>query len=120
MADYVDGYVFPVSRDRLEAYQRLASTIAELWIEHGATAYREYVGPDQEIEGTLPFAPLLGCTDDEVVVFGWMCFPSREARDAAHEALAADPRVEALMADADVGFDASRMVYGGFRPLVEA
>ena len=44
MAHYIDGFVLPISRDRLDEYKRLVEAIAEIWKEHGALDYREYVG----------------------------------------------------------------------------
>ena len=51
-------------------------------------------------------------------IFGWVAFTSREARDAANAKVAADPRMADLVGSMDSGFDAERMSYGGFRPLV--
>lgn len=120
MADYVDGFVFPVPRDHLDEYQRLAEAVASIWKEHGALDYREYVGDDLYLEGTRSFPDCVAASDVEAVVFGWVVFESREARDRANEKVAADPRVAELMAASASGFDASRMVYGGFRPLVRS
>jgi uncharacterized protein YbaA (DUF1428 family) len=55
MAHYVDGFVFPISSDCLSEYKRLAEAAAEIWKEHGALAYREYVGDDLNLEGTRSF-----------------------------------------------------------------
>ena len=120
MDEYIDGYVFPIPTDRLEAYQALASAIAAVWLEHGALAYREGRCVDPDLPGTADFPSQLAAGEDETIVFGWILFPSREIRDAAHERVAADPRVAALMAAQDTGFDAARMVYSGFRSFVEA
>ncbi len=68
--------------------------------------------------GTRSFTEVVGAAADEVVMFGWVSFASREARDQANEKVAADPEVAALMASADCGFDAERMAYGGFQAFV--
>ena len=70
------------------------------------------------IEGIQSFTDVLNTSDNEVVMFGWVLFESQEARDIAHKKVAEDPRMETLMANSDTGFDASRMVYGGFTPFV--
>ena len=119
MAYYIDGFVFPVSRDHLDEYRRLAEAIALIWKEHGALDYREYVGDDLILEGTRSFTDLVAATESEAIVFGWVVFESREARDAANEKVAADPRVADLVAASSSGFDAERMAYGGFTPLVQ-
>ena len=118
MADYVDGFCFPIAREHLEAYQALSTSVAAIWREHGAIDYREFVGDDLHLEGTRSFIDAVDADDDEVVVFGWVTFASREARDAAGAKVAADTRVAELMANADTGFDARRMVYGGFGAFV--
>ena len=118
MARYVDGFVFPVPRDRLSGYRRVAEAAAEIWKEHGALDYREYVGDDMKREGTRSFTDLVAATEDETIVFGWVVFDSREARDLANEKVAADPRMAELIESSNSGFDAERMAYGGFRLLV--
>ena len=116
MANYIDGFVLPVSRDRLDDYKLLVEAAADIWKEHGALEYREYVGDDMTRDGTRSFTDL--ATDDEVIVFGWVEFESREARDLANEKVAADPRMEDLIKSSNVDFDAERMAYGGFQSLV--
>ena len=117
MADYIDGFTLPIPRDGLDEYKRVVEAVAEIWKEHGALDYREFVGDDMNLEGTLPFPDLLGTSDDEVVIFGWVVFDSREARDQVNEKVAADPRMAALVDSSETGFNAERMAYGGFRPL---
>ena len=120
MTHYIDGFVFPLARARLPAYVRLAEAVAEIWKELGALEYLEHLGDDMSLEGTASFTELTGASDDEAVIFGWVVFESREARDLANEKVAADPRVAELLAELDSGFDAKRMAYGGFRSLVGA
>lgn len=120
MSNYIDGFVVPVQRDCLDEYKRLAGAIAEIWKEHGAIDYWEYVGDDMHLEGTRSFIDAVGASETDVVVFGWVSFESREARDRANEKVASDPRVADLMSAANSGFDAARMAYGGFQPLVQS
>lgn len=115
MSHYIDGFVHPVPRDRLDDYKNLVVKIAEIWKEHGALDYWESVGDDLHLEGTRSFADVVTAGENECILFGWVHFASREARDLANEKVAADPRVAELMVTADAGFDAERMVYGGFR-----
>ena len=68
MAHYIDGFVFPIPRDRLNEYQRLAQAAAEVWKEHGALHYWEYVGDDLKLEGTRSFTELVAATADETIV----------------------------------------------------
>lgn len=118
MTRYVDGFVFPVPRASLGDYKRVAEAAAEVWKEHGALDYREFVGDDLSLEGTRSFVDLVAATDDEVIVFGWVTFESREARVSANAKVAADPRMAELMEGSNSGFDARRMAYGGFEALI--
>ncbi len=120
MANYIDGFVLPVSRDRLDAYRLLVEAAADIWKAHGALKYREYVGDDLIRDGTRSFTDLAAATDDEVIVFGWVEFESRAARDLANDKVAADPRMADLIKSSDSGFDAERMAYGGFQLLVQS
>ncbi|MEX0903277.1 MAG: DUF1428 domain-containing protein [Pseudohongiellaceae bacterium] len=120
MPNYIDGFVHPIPRDKLDEYKILASKIAEIWKEHGALDYWEVIGDDLHLEGTRSFIDLVAADTDEAILFGCVVFESREARDLANEKVAADPRMEELMSTLDVGFDAQRMAYGGFKPFVES
>ncbi len=120
MAHYIDGFVLPVPRDRLDNYRRLVGAVAEIWKEHGALDYREYVGDDLTLEGTRSFTDLLAATEDEAIVFGWVVFESRGARDLANEKVAADPRMADLIRTSESGFDSQRMAYGGFSSFIRS
>jgi len=120
MAHYIDGFFLPISRDRLDEYKRLVEAVADIWMEHGALDYREYVGDDLILEGTRSFTDLAGATEDEAIVFGWVEFDTREARDLANEKVAADPRMVDLINSSTAGFDAQRMAYGGFQLFVRS
>ena len=124
MANYIDGFVLPVPRDRLNEYKCVVEAVAEIWKEHGALDYREYVGDDLDRQGTRSFTDLVATTEDEAIVFGWVVFDSREARDLANEKVVADPRmadlIEPLIDPSNPVFDAKRMAYGGFQSLVRS
>ena len=124
MTNYIDGFVLPVPRNHLDQYRQVAEVVANIWKEHGALAYFEYVGEDLKLEGTRSFPEFVGAKEDEAIVFGWVVFESREARDLANKRVAADPRMTDLIAPLTdptrMVFDATRMVYGGFQALVES
>lgn len=122
MENYIDGFVFPVPRIYLNEYKSVAEKVAEIWKEYGALAYFEYVGEDLKLEGTRSFTELVDLKEDEMIVFGWVVFPSKEIRDRANKQVPADSRMTELVAPLTnpkrLIFDAGRMVYGGFQPLV--
>lgn len=122
MAHYIDGFVLPIPRDRLDDYKRVLKGVAEVWKEHGALDYREFVGDDMNREGTRPFQDLAGSTDEEVIVFGWVIFESRESRDLVNKKVETDPRMAELVGPlvdpSNPVFNPKRMAYGGFKPLI--
>ena len=115
MSHYIDGFVFPVPRECLNEYKRVAKVAAGIWKEHGALDYCEYVGDDLKLEGTLSFTDLVTATEEEAIVFGWVVFDSRESRNLANEKVLADPRMADLLKSSNSGFDVKRMAYGGFQ-----
>lgn len=123
MANYIDGFIFPLNQDHLEDYKAVAEKVAEIWKEYGALAYFEFVGDELHLEGTRSFADAVELKEGEVVVFGWVVFPSKEVRDAANKQVSNDPRMTTLVApiiDPErLIFDAGRMVYGGFKSLIQ-
>jgi uncharacterized protein YbaA (DUF1428 family) len=124
MTHYIDGFVLPVPRDKLEIYREVVEKVAEVWKEHGALDYSEYVGGDFSLEGTRSFTDVANAKKDEAIIFGWVVFESREARELANERVAADPRmanlINPLTHTSRPIFDAKRMVYGRFRSLVQS
>jgi len=123
MTTYIDGFVLPVPRIHIDEYRKVAEKVAEIWKEYGAIAYFEFVGDDLSPEGTRSFTETIDAKADEEVVFGWVVFPSREIRDTANKKVPEDPRmtelVSPLINPEKLIFDAGRMVYGGFKPLVQ-
>ena len=123
MANYIDGFVFPISRNHLNEYKQVAETVAEIWKEHGALAYFEYIGEDLKLEGTRSFPECLNTKEDETIIFGWVVFDSRETRDLANERVAADSRMTDLIGPltnpSRMIFDAKRMAYGGFQSFIQ-
>ena len=71
------------------------------------------------LDGTCSFVDVLSASENETIVFGWVVFESREARDRANEKVSTDPRMEQLITSVDSGFDPERMAYGGFKSLIQ-
>lgn len=124
MTNYIDGFVHPVPRTYIDEYKKVAEKVADIWKEYGAIAYFEFVGDDLSLEGTKSFIDTVAIKEDEEVVFGWVVFPSKEIRDLANKKVPEDPRMAEIVAPLTnpekLIFDANRMVYGGFKPLVQS
>lgn len=114
---YVDGFVLPVPRDKLEAYRALAATAGKVWREYGALDYRECVADDVSPGELTSFPRAVLATPDETVVFAWITYRSRAHRDEVNAKVMADPRMK--MNPEDMPFDSKRMIFGGFESLVE-
>lgn len=114
---YVDGFVVAVPKDRIDDYEKMARDAARVWMEYGALSFVEAVADDVPYGELTSFPRAVQATDDETVVFSWITYESREARDEINEKVMADSRMQGDMSEAP--FDSKRMIYGGFRPLVE-
>jgi uncharacterized protein YbaA (DUF1428 family) len=117
---YVDGFVLPVPRENLAAYRKLAKLAGKVWREHGALEYIECVEDDVKPGKTTSFPQAVKLKPGEVVVFSWIVYTSRRHRDAVNAKVMKDPRLAPMMDPKAMPFDAKRMFWGGFKPIVEA
>jgi uncharacterized protein YbaA (DUF1428 family) len=107
----------PVPKDRIAEYEKVAREAAEVWREYGALSVTECVADDVPYGEVTSFPRAVQATDDEVVVFSWITYESRESRDEVNKKVMADERMQGDMSE--MPFDAQRMFFGGFRPIVE-
>ncbi|NLS19527.1 DUF1428 family protein [Rhizobium sp. P40RR-XXII] len=110
---YVDGFIVAVPKDKIEPYKTLARKAGEVWREYGALSYVEAIGDDVPYGELTSFPRAVQATEDEVVVFSWITYESRESRDAILAKVMADPRLKDDMEN--MPFDGKRMIYGGFK-----
>lgn len=115
---YVDGFIVPVKKDRIEDYRRIAQDSAVLFKEYGALSVVECVAEDVPYGELTSFPRAVQLADDEIVVFSWIVYPSREVRDASNKRMMEDPRMKAAMGGMPI--DGKRMIFGGFNTFVEA
>ena len=115
---YVDGYVVPVPKKSLAAYRRLSNRAGKIWREHGALEYRECVADDVKPGKRTSFPQAVKLKPDEVVVFAYIVYKSRAARDRINKKVMSDPRLMALCDPKNTPFDAKRMFWGGFKTFV--
>jgi uncharacterized protein YbaA (DUF1428 family) len=119
MAQYVDGFVLPVPKKNLEAYRRIAQKAGKIWQEHGALEYRECVGDDLDVQMGKSFVQMVKPKANETVVFSWIVYKSRAHRDRVNAKVMKDPRLAAMIEPKNMPFDFKRMVYGGFKTIVD-
>ena len=114
---YIDAFVAAVPTANKEIYITHATVAGQAFKEHGATQYVECWG-DEVPGGEITSMPMaVKCQADETVCFGWVVWPSREARDAGMQQVMQDKRMDP--AENPMPFDGMRLIYGGFEPVVE-
>lgn len=112
---YMDGFVAAVPTANQQKYLDHANKGDSIFIEFGATRVVECWGDDVP-DGTLTdFRKAVQAKDDETVVFAWIEWPDKATRDAGMQKMMDDPR----MADNPMPFDGKRLIYGGFRPILD-
>jgi uncharacterized protein YbaA (DUF1428 family) len=116
---YVDGYVLPIPKKNLQGYRRMAQKAGKVWREHGAVEFRECVGDDLKTKMAMSFPRMIKLKRGETVVFSWIVFKSRADRDAVNAKVMKDPRLAQMMDPKAMPFDSKRMVYGGFKVMVD-
>ena len=116
--NYVDGFVTPVPRKKLAQYLRMAKLGGKVFKEHGALEYVECIGDDVPKGKVTDFPMSVKAKRNEVVGFSWIVYKSRKHRDAVNKKVMADPRFAAFEPK-DMPADMSRMIYGGFKAIVE-
>ncbi len=114
---YVDGYVIAVPKKNKSEYIRVAEEAAVVFKDHGALSVVENWADDVP-QGELTSLPMaVQCAEDEDVVFSWIVWPSREARDAGNKAAMEDARFKDWD-PSNMPFDGKRMIFGGFSTIV--
>lgn len=117
-AGYIDGFVIPVETQKQADYQAVAEAAAPVFMDHGATAVVETWGDDLMKGEVTDFYKAVDAKEDENIVFSWIAWPSKEARDAGNKSAMEDERFQEMGPQA-MPFDGKRMIMGGFVPIVD-
>lgn len=115
--EYIDGFVAAVPTRNKDQYIEHAREAASVFKEHGAIRLVECWGDDVPAGKVTSFPLSVKCKHDETVVFSWIVWPSREARNAGMEAVMNDPRMSDEINP--MPFDGTRLIYGGFQMIVD-
>ena len=116
---YVDGFVVPVPKKNVEAYKRLAKKAGKIWKEYGALEFRECVADDVKKGKWTSFPRSVKLKPGETVFFSYIVYKSRADRDRINAKVMKDKRF-AGMDMKDMPFDGKRMIFGGFKVMVDA
>ncbi len=114
---YVDGFVVAIPEEKIGDYKKLARKAGKIWLEHGALNYVECLADDVPVGKLTSFPRAVKLKDGEVVAFSWIVYKSRADRDAVMKKVMADPRLPKDMSA--MPFDGKRMIFGGFKTIVE-
>jgi len=117
MMAYIDGYVLPVPAANKQAYRDMAERVAPLFRDHGALRIVETWGSDVPHGTHTDFYKAVKAEEGEAIVFSWVVWPSKDARDAGWAAMLKDERMQSPEPPI---FDGKRMFWGGFEPLFDS
>ena len=117
---YVDGFVLPVPKKKVEAYRRMAKKAGKVWREHGAIEFKECIADDVQMGKLTSFPRSVKRKPNETVIFSYIVYKSRAHRDRVMAKVMQDKRIADMMNIEDLPFDAKRMIHGGFKVLVDA
>jgi uncharacterized protein YbaA (DUF1428 family) len=117
---YVDGFIVPVPKKKLQAYRRMAQKAGKVWRDHGALEYRESIADDVKVGKRTSFPRSVKRKANETVFFSWIVYKSRGDRDRVLKKVMKDKRLAKMMDPKAMPFDARRMIYGGFKIVVDA
>ena len=116
---YVDGFLLAVPKKKLAAYRKIASKAGKIWMEYGALSYVECVADDVKKGKHTSFPRSVKLKPGEVVVFSWITYSSRKSRDTINGKVMKDKRLDAMMDPKAMPFDGKRLIYGGFKTMME-
>lgn len=116
---YVDGFVVPVAEENIKLYRSIAQKAGKIWKEHGALEYIEAAGDDLETKTGVSFTKAAKLKPGEIPFFSFIVFKSRADRDKVNAKVMNDPRMEKMMKGKPMPFEVKRMLYGGFKVLVD-
>ena len=116
---YVDGFVVPVPKRKIQAYRRMARKAGKIWREYGAIDYVECLADDVKPGKWTSFPQAVKLKPGEAVVFSWIVYKSRRDRDRINAKVMKDKRLADMMDPKKLPFDGKRMFWGGFKTMVE-
>lgn len=119
---YIDGFVIAVPKANKQAFIDSAKAVDSKFIEWGATRIMECWEDDVPDGKLTDFRRAVQATDEEAVVFSWVEWPDKAARDAGYAKMQSPEVMSDPMWDPALNpppFDGKRMIFGGFSPVLE-
>ncbi|WGF90494.1 DUF1428 domain-containing protein [Marinivivus vitaminiproducens] len=113
---YIDGFLLAVPAESKAGYRKMADTTSAVIKEHGASRVIEGWGDDVPEGKVTDFRMAVKAAEGEVVVFGWIEWPSKAVRDEGMKNVMEDPRMQIMR---ELPIDGQRMIFGGFEVLLD-
>ena len=115
---YVDGFVVPVPKRKVAAYKKIATLAGKIWMEYGALAYLEAVADDVPVGKRTSFPRSVKLKPGETVIFAYIVYKSRAHRDKVNAKVMKDKRLNGMDMK-NMPFDGKRLIFGGFKTIVQ-
>ncbi len=109
---YIEAAIIPVPTANKDAYVAMAIPMRDRALEAGALDVVETWGSDVPDGDLTSMIKAVQATEDETIVLSWIIWPSKEACEAGRS------HIMEGMGPSDFPFDPSRMIFGGFEPLL--
>jgi len=93
---YVDGFVVPMPKKKVQAYRRLAQKAGKVWREHGALEFRECIADDVKVGKLTSFPRSVKLKPSETLMFSWITYKSRAHRDRVNAKVMKDKRLAGM------------------------
>jgi uncharacterized protein YbaA (DUF1428 family) len=105
-----------VPEAKRDAYRELASKMAKVFRQNGASRVIEAFSDDVSKGEVTDFYRAVQAEDGEGVVFSFIEWPDKATRDAAWKVIMED---ESLRPQGEMPFDGKRMFWGGFEKILD-
>jgi uncharacterized protein YbaA (DUF1428 family) len=116
---YVDGFLLPIPKKNSQKYRKIATLAGKVWREHGALDYKECIADDVKPGKWTSFPQAVKLKKGEVVWFSYIVYRNRKSRDRVMKKVMSDKRLAKMMDPKAMPFDGKRMIWGGFKVVVD-
>ena len=118
---YIDGFVIAVPTANKQKFIEFARLSDSIFTDLGATRIVECWADDVPEGKVTDFGKSVQANADESVVFSWIEWPDKKTRDAAMQTMMSEEFSDERMDPTKnpMPFDGSRLIYGGFEPIID-
>lgn len=116
---YVDGFILPMPKKNVEKYTKIAKNAGKVWMKFGAIGYCECMADDVKPGKITSFPQSVNLKSNEVVFFSWIMYKNKASRDRINKQVMAHFEKQGVDMSQFMPFDGMRMIFGGFKPLVQ-